>query len=489
MQRFWIIGFMAAAVFTALLLAKMDALQGFLGATRSLADLKVQRVAARDSWMSIFHNQRRIGYAHRRLNPGAAGYELKEKIVMRINTMGMVQDISMRTRADLHADFSLDRFDYEIRSGVFQFHAQGTAAEDVLRIHTVTAGHRRSFDVPLKKKVYLTAALLDRLQGEPLTPGDRYTFEIFDPASMAQASVTAEVVGREQLQLAGASVPATRISMGLRGMTQTAWIAANGELLRERGLLGMRLEKTTPEEALSDLGAATADLTEAAAVTPSRPVLDPQDLDVLRVRIGGTHADRLPVKGGRQSFADGILTVRRENLADLPPMPRPEELQPLEQAFLKPEALIQSDHERIRSLVRSVLGDPPPSAPLDQARQLMDWIGRHIEKRPVLSMPDALSTLENRMGDCNEHAMLFAAMARSAGIPARVEAGLVYMRGKFYYHAWNLLFLGQWVTADALFGQLPADVTHLRLVTGSMHQQVDLAGVIGNLTIEILDGP
>jgi len=251
----------------------------------------------------------------------------------------------------------------------------------------------------------------------------------------------------------------------------------------------MRLEKTTPEEALSDLGAATADLTEAAAVTPSRPVLDPQDLDVLRVRIGGTHVDRLPVKGGRQSFADGILTVRRENLADLPPMPRPEELQPLEQAFLKPEALIQSDHERIRSLVRSVLGDPPPSAPLDQARQLMDWIGRHIEKRPVLSMPDALSTLENRMGDCNEHAMLFAAMARSAGIPARVEAGLVYMRGKFYYHAWNLLFLGQWVTADALFGQLPADVTHLRLVTGSMHQQVDLAGVIGNLTIEILDGP
>jgi len=105
----------------------------------------------------------------------------------------------------------------------------------------------------------------------------------------------------------------------------------------------------------------------------------------------------------------------------------------------------------------------------------------------VLSMPDALSTLENRMGDCNEHAMLFAAMARSAGIPARVEAGLVYMKGRFYYHAWNLLFLGRWVTADALFGQLPADVTHLRLVTGSMQQQLDLVAVIGNITIEILD--
>jgi hypothetical protein len=61
------------------------------------------------------------------------------------------------------------------------------------------------------------------------------------------------------------------------------------------------------------------------------------------------------------------------------------------------------------------------------------------------------------------------------------------MRGRFYYHAWNLLFLGRWVTVDALFGQLPADVTHLRLVTGSMQQQLDLAGAIGNITIDILD--
>jgi hypothetical protein len=83
--------------------------------------------------------------------------------------------------------------------------------------------------------------------------------------------------------------------------------------------------------------------------------------------------------------------------------------------------------------------------------------------------------------------MLLAALARAAGISARVEAGLVYLKGKFYYHAWNLLYVGRWVTADAVFGQLPADVTHLRFVTGSMQQQLNLAGVIGNLTIDILD--
>jgi transglutaminase-like putative cysteine protease len=276
--------------------------------------------------------------------------------------------------------------------------------------------------------------------------------------------------------------------MSLRGMTQTAWIGESGELLRERGLLGMRLEKTSSAEALSEFEAeASEDLAAAAAVTPNRSIIDPQKLDILRVRIGGAQTDRLPLNGGRQSFSDGVLTVRREDLTALPPMPPPEAMPLLEQVFLKPEPLIQSDHERIRTLVRSVLGDEPPPTPLAQARLLMDWIRRNIEPRPVLSMPDALSTLDNRMGDCNEHAMLLAAMARAAGIPARVEAGLVYLQGKFYYHAWNLLFLGRWVTADALFGQLPADVTHLRLATGSVHQQVDLAGVVGTITIDILD--
>ncbi|MDX2500601.1 MAG: transglutaminase-like domain-containing protein [Deltaproteobacteria bacterium] len=101
-------------------------------------------------------------------------------------------------------------------------------------------------------------------------------------------------------------------------------------------------------------------------------------------------------------------------------------------------------------------------------------------------MPDALSTLENRVGDCNEHAVLFAALARASGIPCRLEAGLVYLKGRFYYHAWNLVYLGRWITADALFGQVPADVSHIRLVTGSPQQQLDLMGLIGKLQLSVI---
>ena len=125
--------------------------------------------------------------------------------------------------------------------------------------------------------------------------------------------------------------------------------------------------------------------------------------------------------------------------------------------------------------------------PLSQAQNLVRWVHDTLEKRPVLSVPTALETLRQEAGDCNEHAVLLAALARAIGIPARVEAGLVYLDGRFYYHAWNSLFLGEWITADPLMNQLPADVTHIRMVRGEGSGQADLLGAIGNLSIKLVD--
>jgi len=82
--------------------------------------------------------------------------------------------------------------------------------------------------------------------------------------------------------------------------------------------------------------------------------------------------------------------------------------------------------------------------------------------------------------------VLLAALARATGIPAKVEAGLVYLKGRFYYHAWNLLYLGRWITADSLFGQIPADVTHIRFSSGTQKQQLDLMNIIGKVELKII---
>jgi transglutaminase-like putative cysteine protease len=104
-----------------------------------------------------------------------------------------------------------------------------------------------------------------------------------------------------------------------------------------------------------------------------------------------------------------------------------------------------------------------------------------------VTVPSAREVLGSRRGDCNEHAVLLAALARAAGIPARVIAGAVYANDGFYYHAWNELWLGAWVSADAVFDQIPADATHVKLIEGGLEQQMALAGIIGRLAFAVVE--
>ena len=85
--------------------------------------------------------------------------------------------------------------------------------------------------------------------------------------------------------------------------------------------------------------------------------------------------------------------------------------------------------------------------------------------------------------------LLLAALSRALGIPVRVVNGLVYSEphGGFLYHTWNEAWLGErgWRAVDAIFGQMQADATHLKLIEGeSLLQLVPLVGMVGKARIE-----
>ena len=125
----------------------------------------------------------------------------------------------------------------------------------------------------------------------------------------------------------------------------------------------------------------------------------------------------------------------------------------------------------------------------DDARKvelISDWVYKNIEKRVTVSVPSAVEVLETRRGDCNEHTVLYVALARAAGVPARTAAGLVYVGGSFYYHAWPEVYLRGWVAVDPTLGQFPADAAHLRFTVGGLARQVELVRLIGRLQIEVL---
>jgi hypothetical protein len=303
---------------------------------------------------------------------------------------------------------------------------------------------------------------------------------------MGQDTVLVSVIEEEMVEVMGTEIKAAKVLVNFKGTRQVAWIDKNGDVVREKGLLGIRMEKTDRKSALSGLTTDSGqDLTRLASVASNVVIDEPTKVKQMTVRITGIETRELLLNGGRQSFNQPVLTIHRESLDTLPKEGPLNRMGALEKVFLKPSPFIQSDHESVKRLATEIVAEPA-AEPLVKARKITRWVYQNIEKRPVLSVPDALSTLENREGDCNEHAVLLAALARAAGIPARVEVGLVYLNGRFYYHAWNLLFLGSWVTADGLFGQLPADATHIRFASGSK-RQLDLMGVIGKVALDIIE--
>ncbi|THB80259.1 MAG: hypothetical protein D3926_08175, partial [Desulfobacteraceae bacterium] len=79
-----------------------------------------------ETWKSIYIQKEKAGFAMSKLDQTETGYRSEEKAFFRFNTMGMVQDINMETRAHLKHDFSLESFSMTIHSSLFTFKASGT---------------------------------------------------------------------------------------------------------------------------------------------------------------------------------------------------------------------------------------------------------------------------------------------------------------------------------------------------------------------------
>jgi len=429
-------------------------------------------ISESETWMGIYQKTSKIGVSHRKMSPTATGAVFSETTVMRLNTMGTVQDIHLQTQGELNPDLSLSAFRAQIKSGVFQF----VVAGQVRGASLVLDANGRSLTFSLKSPVYLSAVLWDAADKAGLSENQSLTLAMFDPLTMSPQPVTITALGMDRIDIMGAWRTARKVSVEAMGSRQTAWIDMDGSVLQEEGIMGITLRKIPAEEA-GDSGLTSGeDITRLVSIPADQAIANVEKLNRLVLRITGFNI----IDTERQHNAGGILTISREEMSGL------SENYVLEPAvFLQPTALIQSDHPEISNQLWEIISET--DSPRARVQRICGWIFQNIEKRPVLSMSNALETLQNRMGDCNEHAVLFAAFARASGIPARIDTGLVYLRGRFYYHAWNSVFLGKWITVDALMNQVPADVTHITLSRGNPETQMEILGAIGNIGISILE--
>jgi len=166
------------------------------------------------------------------------------------------------------------------------------------------------------------------------------------------------------------------------------------------------------------------------------------------------------------------------------------------QSFREASAMINSDDEAIVALRdKSLASMPADASAATQAEALRTFVNGHISSKGLsTAFATASDTARSRTGDCSEHGVLLAAMLRSAGIPARVASGLVWIDGvnAFGWHMWTQAMIdGRWVDLDAT---LPVAFTpgHVLVGTSAMNdgdgqrELIGLLGLLGNLDIEIV---
>jgi len=437
----------------------------------------------RETWMGVFLQGQQIGYVHRQSSKTSTGHHVLESVFLRLNSMGLVQDVRFKTEGILLPDFTPASFDFDLQSGLFRFRVLGIRSGRMMKIFTGTGDLDRRARFTLEQDIYLPVDLFGPMTGAGLEPGESRTIPLFDPVTAVRRTAKITLMNDEVITVMGRKKKTVKWSVDFMGTPQYAWTDEDGTVLREEGFLGLTLLQLPREEALKLAPSGElVDLTRMASIPSNRKFPRPEAISRLTLRVEGLPSQFGSLDGGRQTFRDGILTIAKE------PIPSPAVAGGARDDLLNPylaaARFIQADHPEIRKKVGEIVSSREDA--VTKARRLVDWVYKNIEKRPVLSVPDALETLRLKRGDCNEHAVLLAALARAAGIPAQVEAGMVYQNGQFYYHAWNVFYLGSWITADAAMGQFPADATHVRLVRGT-DRQIDLAGLIGAIKLEILD--
>lgn len=461
-----------------------------------------------------------VGFASSTVDTAGNTIRVEDVLVLDVPALGALHRTTAKSTATLSRALRLQSVDATFDGDIGRFAAHGVVVGDTqLTVLLVSAGDSQYTRVPLTRPIVLPTLLPLRLAfGGDLKPGKTYSIRVFDPLLLQERDVAVTIAAESTLVVADSAdydstamawvpvrfdtVRAFRIDQeaggGAGGARSSAWIDGQGHIVRAANSMGFTMERSAFEIAYenfrrrdtSRVARASAQpragdviaTTAIAAGVRLRPVK--AGVAELRLRLSGVTLERFDLASGRQRLAGDTLVVRRETGPALIPRYTLPAKDSALAPYLVPEPLIQSDNPRIRAQARAILAREQD--PARAARRLLDWVASHVEQRVTVSVPSAVQVLEQRRGDCNEYTVLYVALARAVGLPARAAAGLVYLDGRFYYHAWPEVYLGDWVAVDPTFGQFPADATHLRFTIGGLARQVELIRLVGRLKLEVL---
>ncbi len=411
-------------------------------------------------------------------------------------------------------------FTSETNMSLLSMKVTGRVAGDKVTVSTTQFGQSTTKTYPLPQGALMTWGLYREQVKRGLEVGAKYALSTYAPSMTADRALETsfEVVGREKVDLYGRIVDAykTRQAMkapGLIGQMSIESIVWMDErfvpLKLEMSVADMRIVAIHCDRAIATKEGDPPEMMAETLIPLKLPAGAEQARSITyRVTRGGKGASRpsgapisLPETPMQRVDRTGTGTIVKVTRSGSLPSdaarskPDEAELEKLREAT----SYVNIDDPEIRRLAKEAAGeekDPPKLV-----RRLRAFVSDYVESKDLsIGFATASEVARSKQGDCSEHAVLLAALARACGLPARGVSGVVFasrFAGRsnvLVWHMWAQVWVGnRWVDADPALEQDDLDATHIAMGlvpfsdAGLAEMAMPIWNLIGQVKIEVVD--
>ncbi len=467
-------------------------------------------VNTRELWDISYFSGHKVGYEHtvieERLRQGRRLIRILQNQVMTLRRFSESLQMTFELESWQTPEGELLAFRGRQHQGITAQEFSGVVAGDSVRLEQTTLGRKEVRTIPWEKGMRGFRAVEESVAEQPLEPGHRWSVRYLMPIFNTVVQTDLEVKQPEPVRLLSGTYELIRVDMRTHApigldLSGTIWVDRSGEVLKSfTDLVNLETYRGSREDALAEPAQIPLDLGFDIRVPVLGKMERPHDTTKVRYRVRSTGEDParlftigLTQRVSRDSEGKLEIVVYSMRPDSFPPedIALPEE--PPTDADLAPSAFVQSDYPAIVKLAESATKGLSQSRDIAVAleKAVFDWI---TDSNYKVGFATAAEVVDSRQGDCTEHAVLLAALARAKKLPARLAMGLVYNQGAFYYHMWTEIWIAdRWYPFDATLGRGGIGAAHLKMGTTSLDGPAALARMLpilqalGRLEIEILE--
>jgi len=364
--------------------------------------------------------------------------------------------------------------------------------------------------IPYKKRIYLEVPVEKLIEENKLKKGAVYFYPILDPISHSISECRYEILGKENILILGKHYELwhTRSKLSsLMPVITEEWIDDKGKLYKSKvqtGFLETTSLRMSRQKSMEEADR-TFDIAFSTIIRTDIEIRNPQKIQSMKIELKGLSKEKFntfPWNDRNQKVIEikqNSYIIHTESIIfnEEKAVPIPVNQENLKTS-LQSTLFCQSNDPEIRATAERIVEEEKNS--WKASKKIADWIRQEIEPNYNVGFASAKETLKNREGDCSEHTVLFVALCRSIGIPARAAVGIMHGEGFFAYHMWPEVYVGQWVdldpkwfSVDPISGEYFTDAAHIKFGQTELDEDLfkemimSASQIIGELNIHIIE--